>query len=237
MLEMAVQVWRDPGSNGSSLWDRIAALKGHIAVESGGSDGANSLATHEEAVRRDGSAVLFCIYRGRSSEGVSLADHAVRGVVCVGIPLPPLSPFVRLKRDYHDAVARATTMAHPKLNGENWYNLDAHRAVNQALGRVIRHRRDYGVAVLLDARWTTKGSLRAVKYLPKWLRQLHRLRDEVRGEALSCPVHRLIADLRRTFDRHSDRATAAPQERIEETTQSDFSDEHPSRNVRPRLVS
>merc|ERR1712151_543781 len=194
--------------NGQSLWDRIAASKGYIAVEAGGPDGGMALRRHEEEVQREGSALLFCVYRGRSSEGVSLADHAVRGVVCVGIPLPPLSPFVRLKRDYHNAMARIRPTTHTRLTGENWYNLDAHRAVNQALGRVIRHRQDYGVAVLLDARWTTKGSLRAVKYLPKWLRRLHQLRDDMRGEKLSCPVERLIADLRLHFDRHGRRAAA-----------------------------
>ena len=39
-----------------------------------------------------------------------------------------------------------------QLTGEAWYSQTAMRAVNQALGRVIRHRNDHGAVVLLDER-------------------------------------------------------------------------------------
>ena len=43
------------------------------------------------------------------------------------------------------------------LCGQDWYRLQASRAVNQAIGRVIRHRQDYGAIILCDSRhvWTT----------------------------------------------------------------------------------
>merc|ERR1712048_1544510 len=75
-------------------------------------------------------------------------------------------------------------------------------AVNQALGRVIRHRRDYGTAVLVDARWTAKGSLRH-KHLPLWLRSLLGIPDNARGEHLACPIDRLLHDLHEHFARLS----------------------------------
>lgn len=40
-----------------------------------------------------------------------------------------------------------------KLNGSKWYSLEAIRAVNQALGRVIRHAKDYGMIILADERF------------------------------------------------------------------------------------
>merc|ERR1711908_14414 len=139
-------------------------MGGHVIAEGSG-DAGRDLAQHERAVLERGSAVLFCVYRGRYSEGMSLSDDAVRGVVCVGIPLPPLLPAVRLKREYNDVLAARTGSRNefPRLDGESWYNLGAYRALNQALGRVIRHRQDYGAAVLVDARWTSRGSMRAVK--------------------------------------------------------------------------
>ena len=39
------------------------------------------------------------------------------------------------------------------LSGSQWYSQQAMRAVNQAMGRVIRHRRDYGAIILCDERF------------------------------------------------------------------------------------
>jgi len=210
-LEAIVGVLREPCRDGripeGSLWDWLVSRKGHVAIE--GTDGATSLSRHEQAAVENGSAVLFCVYRGRSSEGVSLSDHAARGVVCVGIPLPPLNPAVRLKREYNDALAQTSRTA---LNGESWYNLGAYRAVNQALGRAVRHRDDFGAIVLIDSRWTAMGSVRAAKYLPHWLRELVGISETARGEALAFPIERLLTELRQHFQRlmHPSRLGAQP---------------------------
>ena len=36
--------------------------------------------------------------------------------------------------------------------GQKWYQLEAFRATNQAVGRVIRHSRDHGAVIFLDTR-------------------------------------------------------------------------------------
>ncbi len=41
------------------------------------------------------------------------------------------------------------------LGGDAWYKQQASRAVNQAVGRVIRHRRDFGAIILCDERWSS----------------------------------------------------------------------------------
>ncbi|KAG7673937.1 hypothetical protein Ndes2526B_g02593 [Nannochloris sp. 'desiccata'] len=53
------------------------------------------------------------------------------------------------------------------LSGDTWYVQQAIRAVNQAMGRVIRHRRDYGAIILCDERFN-QDNVR--KQLSKWLR-------------------------------------------------------------------
>ena len=40
------------------------------------------------------------------------------------------------------------------MTGQQWYQLEATRAVNQAIGRVIRHRHDYGVILFCDSRFS-----------------------------------------------------------------------------------
>jgi len=53
------------------------------------------------------------------------------------------------------------------LTGQAWYGLDATRAVNQAIGRVIRHRNDYGAILLCDVRFQQPSQ---VQQLSKWIR-------------------------------------------------------------------
>lgn len=59
-----------------------------------------------------------------------------------------------------------TTTLHTKqldpplwLSGNRWYSLQAFRALNQAMGRVIRHKHDFGVIILLDSRHVLPGFL------------------------------------------------------------------------------
>ena len=42
------------------------------------------------------------------------------------------------------------------LSGDGWYQQQASRAVNQAMGRVIRHVHDYGAIILADDRFRVR---------------------------------------------------------------------------------
>ena len=90
-----------------------------------------------------------------------------RAVVLTGIPFAPaMDPRVKLKREFLDSIRRSrdTTrvVGHgflPKpfpgdvLTGNEWCMQAAHRAVNQAIGRVIRNQSDCGAVLLLDSRF------------------------------------------------------------------------------------
>ncbi|WIA16891.1 hypothetical protein OEZ85_013818 [Tetradesmus obliquus] len=54
------------------------------------------------------------------------------------------------------------------LSGQQWYVQQGLRAVNQAMGRVIRHRWDYGAVLLADERF---GSAQNKRHLSRWLRE------------------------------------------------------------------
>ncbi|KAG0260437.1 Fanconi anemia group J protein [Mortierella polycephala] len=55
------------------------------------------------------------------------------------------------------------------LSGKRWYEIQAFRAYNQAIGRCIRHRKDWGAMVLLDYRFTLPNNRQS---LSKWVRPL-----------------------------------------------------------------
>ncbi|GMF20099.1 unnamed protein product [Phytophthora lilii] len=81
--------------------------------------------------------------------------------------------FKAVVDEYHQAIADNPKGAvffavcrGKKLTGNAWYIQQASRAVNQAIGRVIRHRHDYGAIILLDERFALKQQQEC---LSKWL--------------------------------------------------------------------
>jgi hypothetical protein len=111
-------------------------------------------------------AVFFAVCRGKVSEGLDFADRAGRAVVVTGLPYPAFKdPKVRLKRAFLDAAPRVTGLR--QLSGQEWYSQQAARAINQAIGRVIRHRHDYGAIILADARF---GQTQVRAQLSRWIR-------------------------------------------------------------------
>lgn len=114
-------------------------------------------------------AVFFAICRGKVSEGLDFSDGKGRAVIVTGIPYPPLrDPKVVLKRQYLEDLAKDGRLKKSQLlTGDEWYSQQASRAVNQAIGRVIRHRNDFGAILLFDDRF---ASPKAASQLSLWLR-------------------------------------------------------------------
>lgn len=76
------------------------------------------------------------------------------------------------------------------LSGDDWYFLEASRAVNQAIGRVIRHKSDYGAILLLDTRF---HNTKQKSQLSRWI-QGH-LQNQVPNEGFGP----MIGELARFF--------------------------------------
>ena len=55
------------------------------------------------------------------------------------------------------------------MGGQDWYNLEAFRALNQAIGRVIRHKNDFGAVILLDKRFAYEANASKLpRYCQQW---------------------------------------------------------------------
>jgi fanconi anemia group J protein len=79
-------------------------------------------------------ALMLAVFRGKISEGIDFADDKARCVICVGIPFPSVKDeLVLQKKRFNDDNCRQLHI----LTGDEWYNIQAYRALNQALGRFL----------------------------------------------------------------------------------------------------
>lgn len=120
---------------------------------------------------KKGGAALLGVCRGKVSEGIDFSDDNARAVIIVGIPFPNMYDIqVALKKKYNDTFKSSKQL----LGGNEWYCHQAFRALNQAAGRCIRHRLDYGAVILLDERFREE---RNKAFISKWLRKPLRVYD------------------------------------------------------------
>ncbi|KAI4293101.1 fanconi anemia group J protein, partial [Pancytospora philotis] len=125
----------------------------------GGAEFDRALRQFQGRIAQKQEAVMLCVYRGKASEGLNFQDSYARAVIAIGIPYPSIrDPQIQLKKEYND---RNST-----YNGRQWYEAQAYRAMNQALGRAIRHANDWGAIFLLDSRLAEP---RAQQSLSSWV--------------------------------------------------------------------
>ncbi|RXG59350.1 putative ATP-dependent DNA helicase DDX11 [Armadillidium vulgare] len=106
-------------------------------------------------------AVLFSVVGGKMSEGINFSDELGRCVIMVGLPYPNSnSPELKEKMDYLNKHYPINSQG--KTAGASYYENLCFKAINQSIGRSIRHRDDYGSILLLDHRYafeSSKGNL------------------------------------------------------------------------------
>jgi regulator of telomere elongation helicase 1 len=143
---------------------------------------------HFKSAAQTGAA-LFAVCRGKMSEGIDFSDDFARCVCVVGIPFPNLGDFkVEVHRKWLDTRSSGS--------GSRWYTEMALRAVNQAIGRAIRHKHDYAVVILFDERYQGFTPM-----ISRWIRpSLH----------VSQSWNQIEQDIRKFFENRP--ATEAPVE-------------------------
>uniref|UniRef100_A0A0G4GLR3 Helicase ATP-binding domain-containing protein n=1 Tax=Chromera velia CCMP2878 TaxID=1169474 RepID=A0A0G4GLR3_9ALVE len=137
-------------------------------------------------------ALLLSVVGGRLSEGINFKDDLARAVVLFGLPFPARDLRMTLRMEAAETAALRGGGGAPLLGpsgngqqrggaamssaGSSYYHNLCMRAVNQTVGRAIRHRNDYAAIVLVDARYSHERTLNA---LPSWV--LSGLRQGVRS--------------------------------------------------------
>nr|CAB3265816.1 regulator of telomere elongation helicase 1 [Phallusia mammillata] len=160
-MEHYVKAWRES----SDVMRKLESTKLCTVEPRGKGELKDAIEKFYSDVKSPQGGALFAICRGKVSEGLDFANDNGRAVLIVGIPFPPTQDAkVKLKMSFLDDLKRSGV---PKvIPGSEWYRLQACRAVNQAIGRVIRHRYDYGAIILCDQRFTRKDQ---VNELPQWI--------------------------------------------------------------------
>ncbi|KAA8541799.1 hypothetical protein F0562_022951 [Nyssa sinensis] len=143
-------------------------------------------------------AILLAVVGGKISEGINFSDGMGRCIVMVGLPYPSPSDIELLERVKHieglgDATSSKTSkflvnnkcyngdvqtgfdiLRSCKHRGKEYYENLCMKAVNQSIGRAIRHINDYAAILLVDARYASDTSKRSNSHptnkLPQWIK-------------------------------------------------------------------
>ncbi|KAL1778558.1 Fanconi anemia group J protein, partial [Sigmodon hispidus] len=163
----------------TGLWRSLESVKTVIAEPQKGekTDFDELLQVYYDAIKFKGGkdgALLIAVCRGKVSEGLDFSDDNARAVITVGIPFPNVKDLqVELKRQYNDRHSKLRGL----LPGRQWYEIQAYRALNQALGRCIRHKNDWGALILVDDRFNSNPNRYISGFVfPSWLKKkLHEI--------------------------------------------------------------
>lgn len=172
VMNKCLEHWQNCGT-----WSRLEQHKPLFAEPKGKGDFIETMERFYEKINDPNynAATFFAVCRGKVSEGLDFADVNGRAVVITGLPFPPkMDAKVRLKMNFLDESLRSGKSS-KGLSGREWYRQQASRAVNQAVGRVIRHKQDFGAILLCDARFTYPDAL---QQLPCWMRPYVKVYNE-----------------------------------------------------------
>lgn len=156
VLDLYLQEWKTSG-----LYDLIAREKTVCKEEKSNKKFQNDFNKFLKFYESKG-AIFFGVCGGKLSEGIDFTDEMARMVVIVGVPFPSLTePAISSKKEYLDKIRKGKGKSNVKngaskeaLSGQRWYFLKGMRSTNQAIGRVIRHKDDFGAILLIDKRYS-----------------------------------------------------------------------------------
>ncbi|THH27828.1 hypothetical protein EUX98_g6366 [Antrodiella citrinella] len=133
---------------------------------------------------RKPGAIMFAVIGAKLSEGLNFTDDLARAVLVVGLPFANLaSPELRERMSYVNRQEQSRSLKRApgvKDAATELYENMCMNAVNQSIGRAIRHRGDWASLILIDGRYSTP---RIRQKLPKWIGE-HTTVTETFGDAM-----------------------------------------------------
>ncbi|KAL8951115.1 MAG: hypothetical protein Q9222_002887 [Ikaeria aurantiellina] len=192
-LDQVSSQWQTVAAGTENIWARLQRHKAIFKESKGSASIEDVLQQYSQTIDDGKGAILLSVLGGKMSEGINFSDKLGRGVAVVGLPFPNIhSAQWRAKLEYieQSTLARGGSSAEGKAIGREFYENACMRAVNQSIGRAIRHRNDFASILLLDRRYSLP---RIANKLPGWIKQSF---SENRA---SVPFPEVIQDLQSFF--------------------------------------
>lgn len=178
----SIQAWKK-----LNLYNEINGTKKIFVEPNKACDLKPLLDQYENEIKQKKKGAIFMgVCRGKISEGIDFKDDSCRGVLICGLPYGNINDHkILLKKEFlntfHDENTSEETQGGSGKNqnggrGNEWYNEEAMRAINQSIGRVIRHREDYGAIVFLDSRFSSRNRINDIS---KWVRSRFRQYNDI----------------------------------------------------------
>uniref|UniRef100_A0A0K0DNA0 Helicase ATP-binding domain-containing protein n=1 Tax=Angiostrongylus cantonensis TaxID=6313 RepID=A0A0K0DNA0_ANGCA len=151
----------------NSYWDQMTEAKLVVVEPKEKSQVAQARSMFAHGAQSEHGAMYLAVCGGQvGEEGIAFSDACSRAVCVVGIPIAPLRDIrILSRRRYLKKMLRRGGANLDTPLPENWCDAEECRAVKKALGLVVRHVHDFGVVVLLDARFER----RKARCFPSWM--------------------------------------------------------------------
>jgi DNA excision repair protein ERCC-2 len=156
-MEHIISMWHDMGLINRMVERKLVFIETPDSVES-----ALALDRYRSACDTGRGAIFLCVARGKVAEGIDFDRHYGRAVIVIGVPFQYTeSRVLRARLEY----MRSTL----DIREGDYLSFDAMRQTAQCIGRVVRSKTDYGVAVLADKRFVRADKKNK---LPRWILEL-----------------------------------------------------------------
>ncbi|ELQ75301.1 RNA polymerase II transcription initiation/nucleotide excision repair factor TFIIH, partial [Trachipleistophora hominis] len=106
----------------------------------------NALMNYKRAIKHGRGAIMFCVARGKVSEGIDFKNEEGRCVLLIGVPFAFTESVIIKER---------LKFLKQNINLNAFLQFDALRHALQCLGRVVRGKNDYGLMVMADYRYNS----------------------------------------------------------------------------------
>lgn len=117
-------------------------------------------------------AIIFSVIGGKLSEGMNFSDDLGRCVIVCGLPYPNKFNIELIEK------MKFMSKTISSSAGVEYYENLCMKAVNQSIGRSIRHVNDYAAVLLLDKRYhKTKISTSLPPWIQCCLKEFHTYRE------------------------------------------------------------
>lgn len=151
-LNQVIKLWKTSG-----IYSKITQVKQILQEPTDSSKVELVLQEHSQAIRNNGlGSLLLSVVGGKMSEGINFSDDLARAIIMVGLPYPnAYSGEIIAKRNFIETktLENGGTKAEAHQKSQDFYENICMRAINQSIGRSIRHINDYSIIYLIDQRF------------------------------------------------------------------------------------